>query len=201
MISNIVLPKQIYIIRHADKQINLEIPEPPFGIDIEGNRNYHSLIPRGWQRAGALIGLFDPVTKVLSRDLERPTSLFSPLFGTLKNTKLQRTYQTIIGLAERLNIKINNLVSVGEEEELAWYILNAYTDVILISWEHHHIPILAKEFPTINSTDVPQVWPDDRFDVIWSFTLDNELGQYIFSQMPQQLLAGDTDTVIPVQIN
>lgn len=200
MIST-VRPKKIYIIRHADKQINLEIPKPPFGIDIDGNRNYHSLIPKGWQRAGALVSLFDPVTKILQRGLETPTFLFSPLFGTLENTKLQRTYQTIVGLSERLNIKINNILPVGQEYDMAKYILNNCQDIVLVSWEHHHIPILAKNIPTVEGTVIPTVWPDNRFDVIWSFTLNYELNQYIFSQVPQQLLVGDNDSVIPIQIN
>jgi hypothetical protein len=40
------------------------------------------------------------------------------------------------------------------------------------------------------------VWPGDRFDVIWTFTLDRDGGRYVFGQVPQQLLGGDTDTVI-----
>ena len=46
---------------------------------------------------------------------------------------------------------------------------------------------------------MPQKWPDDRFDVIWAFTLAPGAApiQYTFGQVPQQLLSGDTDTVIP----
>lgn len=39
-------------------------------------------------------------------------------------------------------------------------------------------------------------WPGDRFDVIWTFTVDPAAGRYGFGQVPQQLLVGDTDTVI-----
>jgi len=40
------------------------------------------------------------------------------------------------------------------------------------------------------------VLPDDRFDVIWIFTLNPAGGNYVFSQVPQQLLDGDADAVI-----
>jgi hypothetical protein len=42
----------------------------------------------------------------------------------------------------------------------------------------------------------PSAWPGDRFDVIWTFTLDPATGRYVFGQVPQQLLLGDTNTVI-----
>ena len=50
-------PDIIYIIRHGEK------PEEPAprraapahrGVDFRGNQNEHSLLPRGWQRSGAL---------------------------------------------------------------------------------------------------------------------------------------------------
>jgi hypothetical protein len=40
------------------------------------------------------------------------------------------------------------------------------------------------------------VWPDDRFDVTWTLTLDPVAGRYVFGQVPQQLLDGDASTVI-----
>ena len=47
-------------------------------------------------------------------------------------------------------------------------------------------------------TVIPQPWPGDRFDVIWTFTLvpGSTPARYTFSQIPQQLLSGDADTVI-----
>jgi hypothetical protein len=67
--------------------------------------------------------------------------------------------------------------------------------VVLLCWEHHHIPDLARAIPTVDATTIPTVWPDDRFDVVWTFTL-NPTGRYVFGQVPQQLLPGDTDTRI-----
>jgi hypothetical protein len=51
-----VSPEVIYIIRHAEKPL-----KPPLsGVDFAGGRNEHSLLPRGWQRSGALAALFHP---------------------------------------------------------------------------------------------------------------------------------------------
>jgi hypothetical protein len=49
---------------------------------------------------------------------------------------------------------------------------------------------------TVDGTAIPGVWPDDRYDVIWTPTLDPVAGRYVFGQIPQQLLDGGTDTVI-----
>ena len=37
------------------------ISTPLFGVNINGNEDKESLIPRGWQRARTLASLFDPV--------------------------------------------------------------------------------------------------------------------------------------------
>jgi len=42
----------------------------------------------------------------------------------------------------------------------------------------------------------PQKRPGDRFDVVWVFDLDKTTGEYSFSQVPQNLLAGDQDSPI-----
>jgi hypothetical protein len=49
-------------------------------------------------------------------------------------------------------------------------------------------------FPGAGSV-IPKTWPDDRFDMIWAFTLSAH-DQYSFGQIPQLLLSGETDTII-----
>jgi hypothetical protein len=66
----------------------------------------------------------------------------------------------------------------------------------IVCWEHQEIPDLASAIPTAEATTIPAVWPGDRFDVVWTFTLDPATGRYRFGQVPQQLLPGDTDVVI-----
>ena len=70
---------------------------------------------------------------------------------------------------------------------------------MLVCWEHKHIPLIAAALPLVSGTVIPRKWPRERYDVIWVFTLVPEPGpvRYAFSQMPQQLLAGDAATVIP----
>ena len=75
-------------------------------------------------------------------------------------------------------------------------VLSSGAEVVLICYEHNRIPALVQGIPTVDGTVIPAVWPYDRFDVIWTFTLDRDGARYVFGQVPQQLLAGETDTVI-----
>jgi hypothetical protein len=200
-------PDVIYVIRHGEKPADPApvapgepepTPDPPFGIDFEGVENPHSLIPQGWQRSGALTDLFAPTLGPLQAGLRSPATLLSPSYGDLDKTMEHRTYQTIQGLSDRLGIPIVSDFAEGQERQLAASVVSIGSGVVLICWEHDHIPALATALPTVSGTVIPQPWPGDRFDVIWAFTLvpESDPAQYTFAQIPQQLLAGDTDTVI-----
>ena len=202
---NLLPPQQIYVIRHGEKPPDPPAASPdqttsqsgpPFGVDADGNQNVHSLLPRGWQRCGALAVLFDPAVGALQAGLRTPTALYSPSYGAAGKTQAHRTFQTIQGLAGRLGLPIQSPVPEGQEPALIEAILASGGQVVLICWEHHHIPALAQAIPTLDATTVPTAWPGDRFDVIWTFGLDPATGRYAFGQVPQQLLEGDTDTVI-----
>ena len=194
-------PTQIYVIRHGEKPADpppgkpAPPPSPPFGVDVDGNQNIHSLLPRGWQRSGALAVLFDPTVGALQAGLRTPTAFYSPSYADPDKTQNHRTYQTIQGLSERLGVPIQSPVPEGQEPALAAAALASGGAVVLICWEHQHIPAFAQAIPSPDTT-IPSAWPGDRFDVIWTFTLDPATGRYVFGQVPQQLLLGDTDTVI-----
>jgi hypothetical protein len=201
-------PDVIYIIRHGEKPADPPLTGPlqpppapvaPFGVDQQGNQDEHSLLPRGWQRSGALAVLFDPAVGALQAGLQTPAALLSPSYGDPGTTASHRTYQTIQGLSDRLGLPIVSAFAEGQEAQLAAGVLSGYSGVVLICWEHDHIPALAASLPAIPGTAIPQPWPGDRFDVIWTFTLvpGAASAQYAFGQVPQQLLSGDTDTVIP----
>jgi hypothetical protein len=191
-------PEVIYIIRHGEK------PEEPAprrpapthrGVDFHGHENEHSLLPRGWQRSGALAALFDPSRGPLRTGLRVPRRLFSPSYGDKSKTAQHRTHQTISGISDRLGIAIAADFTKGQEPQLAAELAKSGPAPVLICWEHAHIPALAAELPLIPGTVIPKEWPTDRFDVIWTFTLgDND--EYSFGQVPQLLLAGDADNVI-----
>jgi hypothetical protein len=200
-------PDVIYIIRHGEKPADppalvpgqaAPASAPPFGVDFEGNQDAHSLLPRGWQRSGALAGLFDPASSAPQAGLQVPAALLSPSYGGPAKTIVHRTYQTIQGLSERLGIQIASDFAEGQEPQLAASVVSTSSGVVLICWEHGHIPALASSLPTSAGTVIPQKWPGDRFDVIWSFTLvpGSAPAQYTFGQIPQQLLSGDTGTPI-----
>jgi hypothetical protein len=197
-------PALIYVIRHGEKPADpptpTAAPEPPFGVDVNGNESIHALLPHGWQRSGALAVLFAHALGPLQAGLRTPTTLLSPDYGKPDKTQGHRTYQTIEGLSDRLAVPINSPFAEGQEAALASAVVADYTGVVLICWEHQHIPAIGAALPTVSGTQIPAAWPGDRFDVIWSFTLQPQLGdspaEYVFSQIPQQLLAGDGATII-----
>jgi len=199
-------PEAIYIIRHGEKPAD---PDPshhgksadaPFGVDLEGKQSPHSLVPRGWQRAGGLVALFDPAIGGAKSGLQTPTVLLSPVHGGPGKNAGHRTYQTIEGLGGRLGITIDSAFAVGQEPELAASVVRDHSGVVLICWEHHHIPAIASALPLVSGAVIPAAWPKHRFDVVWTFTLDPDAAtaQYAFGQIPQLLLSGDSDTVIQV---
>jgi hypothetical protein len=200
-------PDIIYIIRHGEKPADpppaaagqaAAAPAAPYGVDSQGNQDPHSLLPRGWQRSGALAVLFDPALGPLQAGLKTPAALLSPSYGSPDKTAEHRTYQTIQGLSDRLGLAIVSDFAEGSEPQLAASVVSGNSGVVLICWEHDHIPAIATSLPTVPGTVIPQPWPGDRFDVIWTFTLvpGSAPAQYTFGQIPQQLLSGDTGTVI-----
>lgn len=194
-------PQQIYVIRHGEKppgdvkNASDVSAGPPFGVDVDGNLNQYSLSPRGWQRSGALTALFSPAIAP-KMGLRTPTALYASGYGDEAVTKIHRPYETILGVSRRLDLPIQSPSLLGKEPAFAEAVLAGGAEVVLIAYEHDHIPALVQGFPTVDGTGIPAKWPGDRFDVIWTFTLNPVGGNYVFSQVPQQLLGGDADTVI-----
>ena len=187
-------PEVIYLIRHAEKPFKPHLS----GVDYEGGPNEHSLLPRGWQRSGALAALFHPDSGPLRPGLRTPTLLVAPSWGHPHKTAAHRSYQTIQGLSERLALPIASPFAQGHEQQLADSLVSSPSGVVLICWEHKHLPSIAAALPLADGTVIPEKWPGDRYDVIWEFTLAPGAGppRYTFSQIPQQLLSGDAKSVI-----
>jgi len=189
-------PEAIYIIRHGEKP---EEAAPSnharSGVDYHGNQNEHSLLPRGWQRSGALAALFDPTAGPRRPGLRVPRVLVSPDYGHAGKNAEHRTHQTVHAISDRLGVAITAEFGKGQEQKLAAAVLDSGPGVVLICWEHGHIPVLASALPLVPGTVIPKTWPDDRYDVIWTFTLEGD-ARYAFGQVPQLLLSGDADTVI-----
>lgn len=174
----------IFIIRHGEKPVG-----QAQGVEINGQRSEDSLIPRGWQRAGALARLFDPFDSPPRHGLAKPGQLIAPLYpGGNAN---HRTHETIAPLSELLELKIGKPYKEGQEKELGRYVSSsAAAAVVLIAWEHHLIPEIAKNIKPLKN-EVPNKWPEDRFDLVWSFALSGSPAAYVFTSISQMLLYGD----------
>jgi hypothetical protein len=197
----------IMIIRHAEKPPEPPSAPPPFGVAPDGTSDARSLTVRGWQRAGALVNLFVPTRP-------RPSSIRTPQFiyavkvdgddekprdasGTRIGTKGRRSQQTIAPIAEKLRsaATLNFTFDKGDEAAMIASAM-ACPGVVLICWVHENIPRIGSGMQVNSATPVPETWPTDaqggsRFDVVWLFELDDATGAYRFSQVPQELLAGD----------
>jgi len=183
---------KLMLIRHAEKPIPAATPNPAYnGIDIYGNPDKDSLIPQGWQRAGALVDLFTSA----SGPFPVPQFLFAPnQFG---NGTSKRPYETITPLSQKLGISINPPQAQYSKTDYDAMLTVATSSkgMVLIAWEHGEIPNLAAWLLRHTKLSVPK-WPGDRFDIVWVFDLDTTSGTYSFNQVPQLLLAGDQSTPI-----
>ena len=172
-------PTLVMIIRHGEKP-----PSgggTPMGIAPDGSEDKHSLTVRGWVRAGALIGLFSSAHD----GVETPTKIFAACSSDDAGPHGRRPAQTVTPLAEAHNTPMDTTFAVGNEGGVAAAILEE-SGVVLVSWEHHNIPLIVAGIGVANFT---RQWPDARFDLVWIFR-QTESG-YAFSEIGQNLLSGD----------
>jgi hypothetical protein len=107
---------------------------------------------------------------------ERPLETVTPLIDFLKQNG---------------GVKVNEHHLKDDLQGLMDDVLKC-TATVLVAWEHKRIPGLVALFP--NAPNVPDTWPDDRFDVVWIF--DSTGAGWSFSQKPQLLLGGDSERPI-----
>lgn len=176
---------KIMVIRHAEKPTS---HPPPYGITLEGAREKESLTARGWQRAGALASFFAPTNGAFQDpSLAEPQFLYAS--KPVKHKGSRRPIETIMPLAEKLALRANSNFPKFEPESMMEdaFLRNG---VVLICWQREYIPQIADQILG-NKTVAPQVWPDDRFDVVWVFDRDPSSARYSFKQVPQSLLMAD----------
>ena len=181
----------ILIIRHAEK------PDPGgmiVGVDAAGAEDSKSLTPRGWQRAGAWTELFVP-SLVAERPVPSPTAIFASAPSTKEEaeagaggSKSKRPLETISGLAAKLGIAVNLRFSKGQEAALATAI-SVVQGVVLVCWQHEDIATIAQALqPT---AAIPNVWPGDRFNVMFRFDRLGPDAYWAFTQIVPVMLDGD----------
>lgn len=177
----------IMVIRHGEKPAG---GNAAAGIDPAGNPDQHSLTPVGWNRARALVGLFDPKQGSPRSGLARPTVIYAS-GGT--GGEGSRPRETVQPLAADLHIRENTSFAKGQETELIRQAASQ-PGPTLISWQHGEIPAIAAAFGTVTPTP-PASWPDDRFDMVWTFTATDH--GWAFAQVPEMVLPGDNPIAFP----
>ena len=177
---------KIMLIRHAEKPNGDGGP----GLMPSGVENPKALTLTGWKRANALVGLFNPADGALPRPpLAKPKSLFA------SGSESLRPKQTLAPLAAALNLSIRTFLK-GQEPELAAAV-KAAEDPVLISWQHEAIPEIAALIRG-GADHVPARWPGHVYDLVWVFDLQPS-GAWNFTQVPELLMPGDTETLISLE--
>jgi broad specificity phosphatase PhoE len=175
----------VMVIRHGEKP---DGSHP--GVDAQGNKDDSSLTAVGWQRANLLANLFDPTSGQLRAGLARPTAIYAA--GANDDGEGLRPRETVAPLAQRLGITVNTDYGKGDEEALVDHVIGQ-PGPTLICWQHGEIPDIATAFPDVTPTP-PKDWPNDRFDVVWTFT--KTAGGWHFAQVPELLLPQDQPAVV-----
>ncbi len=185
-------PRKIMFIRHGEKPA---AGEP--GFQEDGTADKKSLAVPGWARAGALVAVFTRPGGWAG--LATPLRIFA---AGVEGDDSQRPRETVVPLARKLGVSIDDRHGKDDLDALLGALMTAGDPgEVLVSWEHK---ALAKALsrgglgPGVAiSGQIPQQWPDDRFDVVWVFDRDSDR-EYRFSQVPQLLLAGDLPGGIPL---
>jgi broad specificity phosphatase PhoE len=170
----------VMVIRHAEKP-----DDETHGVDAQGHEDDSSLTPTGWDRVHRLVDLFDPVEGSPRPGLARPATIYAAHAND--QGKGQRTRDTVRPLADRLHITTDTTFGKGDEEELVEHVITQ-PGPALISWQHGEIPAIADAFPSVTPTP-PSEWPDDRFDMVWTFTKTAD--GWHFAQTPELALPAD----------
>jgi hypothetical protein len=179
----------IMVIRHAEK-VRSSSPLP--GIDETGKPDPSSLTQVGWDRARRLVEVFGGGQGSARPGLGRPRALYAAV-GSDEAADSTRTRETVEPLADRLGLKIDTGFGTGDEEKLVEH-ATAQPGPALICWHHDEIITIAEAFGSVTPTP-PRAWPDDRFDLVWTFTKSAGEG-WQFDQIPEHALHEDQLTVI-----
>lgn len=178
-----VASNSIMFIRHAEK------PDKDHkGVTPDGDHDEHSLSVRGWTRAGALAVLFARTSNDSGIDSEIATPDRIIATEPSESYKSKREHDTALPTAHRLGLTIEATAIPDEYSALAANIQAAATPTLVV-WHHGRIPDFIASFPVANTEEVPKVWPEDRFDLIWALTPEGD--HYVWSSIPQGLLQGD----------
>ena len=199
---------RIMVIRHAEKPgvydgVRYE------GVRADGQADPKSLVTFGWERAGGLVALFAP-PRGPAPGLSTPGFLFaadpedkgdSGRGNGADDEPSQRPYQTLVALARKLGFEINATGKKAKFKDMVDAAALGCDGVVLIAWQHQDIPEICRHI--LKHTDMPRLsvpatWPGARYDLVWVFDRPGGSGPVTaFTQIPQLLLAGERNCVIP----
>jgi len=154
--------RTVFIIRHAEKP-----SEGPHLSDL------------GRERARALVGLFGDC-------FCKPDALIA----AANKRKSSRPVETLEPLSAALGLPINADFGTMDVDCLAERLHGGGEPVgrvVLISWRHDAIPLLAQ---TLGAQDAPSDWPEHIFDRVWRLFYTAN-GAVRFADLAQGLLPGD----------
>lgn len=177
-------PTTIMFLRHAEKPAD---SGTPLGVDQHGHNDPHSLSVRGWTRAGALAALFDHVPAPNRSGMARPGLIMAT--KPTDEYRSKREKDTATPTAGRLGLTIDDTFTHHDAAAAAARILGQDQDVLVV-WHHGSMPKLLQHFPLADASQIPQAWPEDRFDLVWVLSRESN-GTYAFSETNQDLLADD----------
>ena len=169
-------PARIILLRHAEK--------PADAADIH-------LSERGQQRAQALAGWATNSPAWKTND--RPAAVYAS--RPTPKASSQRAIETLTPLATRLQLTVQTPFSAKNYAALARQILDDPTlkgKTVVICWVRDELPQLAKAFGVKSGGEK---WKKNVFDRFWLITFQNSTAT--LSNLPQQLLPGDTAVVMP----
>ena len=104
--------------------------------------------------------------------------------------KSTREFDTAHPTASKLGLELNTDFNHGQEAELAAALV-AESSPALVVWHHGSIPALMKHFGIANSHEIPNEWPEDRFDLLWVLTRESSTDLFTWQSVNQSLLHGD----------
>lgn len=187
------VPAAVVIIRHGEKQV-AGYKTGKKGKEKKIYTRY--LSAKGWRRAAALVPYFtipgnenDQEVFNFTKKFGLPYALFAS--GPSEQDSSLRPIETITPLANNLRLKIRSSFTAEQYQDLASYIM---TDpefegkYLIISFEHKHIPLLAK---AMGIEQAPKKWPN-VFDRAWVTEFDNNGKVLFFQNLPQRLMYGDS---------
>jgi hypothetical protein len=164
-------PKVVMLIRHAEKPADDTSPD---------------LSAEGQKRAEAIPELF-------KKSDTRPEPLPTPdfIFATKNSKNSHRPLETVTPLAKSLKLTVNSDFADDDVAEVAQELFKnpMYSGkIVLVCWHHGKLPKLAHK---LKADDAPETWDGKVFDRVWRIDND-EKGKATFSNLPQQLLPGDS---------